>query len=103
MAKEEHITNSSVAVNVTNTKIAERSFQQRSAIIITNTSAAGQKIYITVGQESTIGIGTMIAPGGVYSDTRDGVYLPSNEQINAIADAANATVAVQERIMMNSY
>lgn len=103
MRKEELVSNNKATVDGTNIEIAKECYQQRSAIIITNTSPAGQVINISIGEEAVIGEGIQLAVGGVYQDTRDGQYLPSNKQINAISSAAGGTVAIQERILMDSY
>jgi len=103
MAKEELINNFTVSVGTTSVVVSEECFQQRSAIIITNTSTGLHKITISLGQEATAGAGIVLNPGGVYQDNRDSGYLPSNKRIFAISDLAAGTLAVQERVLMDSY
>lgn len=87
-----------VTVGTTNTELSEDCYQQRIVFVATNTSTAGQKVTISVGQEAIFGNGVVLSPGGVYQDTADGNYKPANQQINAIADGAGATIAILERI-----
>ena len=96
---EELITNTAMVVGTTNIQVSPECFQQRSAIIITNISTNNQVIYLALGEEARVGYGVSIHPGGVYQDTRDGQYQPSNKQINAISSASDGTVAIQERII----
>lgn len=103
MAKQELARNTSVSVGTASVVLSDECFQQRSALIISNTSTGGQIIYISVGQDAVVGNGVFIAPGGVYQDTRDGSYFPTNLQINGISNLAGGTVAIQERILMDSY
>lgn len=101
--KQELVRNASQTIGVTSSVVSEQCYQQRSAIIITNTSTGGQTVYISLSQEAVVGQSIPLKPGGVYSDTMDGGYKPSNLQINAISDIAGATIAIQERIIMNTY
>lgn len=101
MAKyEELTTNYSKTIGATSSVVSEQCFQQRTAIIITNTSTAGQVINIALGQEAAVGTGIQLSPGGTYQDARDGAYMPSNQQVNAISSAIGGTLAVHERILM---
>lgn len=102
MAKEELSSNSSVTVGTTSTQVSGDCFQQRSAIVITNTSIGGQIISLSIGQEAIANAGIQLGPGGVYQDSRDGAYFPSNQQINAISSLAGGTLAVHERILMTT-
>ena len=103
MGKEELTSNYKVAIADTSTLISQECFQQRSAVIITNTSTAGQVIYIAVGQEAKVGEGIPLSVGGVYQDTMDAGYKPSNKQIQAISSAVGGLVSVHERIIVNTY
>jgi len=100
MVKQELTNNRSILVGTTSVLVSEECFQQRTAIIVTNTSTAGQKISIGISQEAVNGTGIVLSPGGTFQDSRDGKYLPSNQQINAISDAAGGSIAVHERIDM---
>jgi len=102
MPKEELNINTSVTIGVTNVEVSKECFQQRSAIVLTNTSTGGQIISIAIGEQATANLGIQLRPGGVYQDTRDGNYNPSNKQINAISDVAGGTLAVHERILMDT-
>ena len=90
--------NYTVAVGTTSTKVTDECFQQRVSLTITNTSTGGQNISIGDGEEAVVGSGIVLSPGGVYNDSMDGAYKPSNSQINAISSAAGGTIAVKERI-----
>lgn len=69
----------------------------RVLFILQNTSTGGQKITIGIGQEAVAGNGIVLSPGGYYSETRDENFNPSNEDLHAIADGANATLGIVER------
>lgn len=92
--------NVTVTVGTSNTLLSEDCYQQRVVFVATNTSTAGQKVSISIGEQATYGNGIVLSPGGVYQDTMDGQYKPSNQQINAISDGAGATIAIQERIQL---
>lgn len=101
MKKTELSSNFVMTVDDTNVEVSKECFQQRSAIVITNTSTGGQVISIGIGQEAVAGSGIVLNVGGSYQDSRDGQYMPSNKQINAIASAAGGAIAVHERILLN--
>jgi hypothetical protein len=103
MAKEELITNSSATIGTTQQEIAKECYQQRSAILITNTSTGGQSISLAMGQEAVAGVGIVLSQGGTYQDSRDGQYMPSNKQINAVSSLAGGTLAIQERILLDRW
>lgn len=100
---EELTTNYQKTIAATNTPVSEECFQQRSAIIITNTSPAAQVITISIGQEAVSGQGIQLSVGGTYQDSKDGSYNPSNKAIYAISSAAGGTIAVHERILMKVF
>ena len=103
MAKEELTKNISVTVGTTQLEVSPECYQQRSAIVITNTSIGGQVISISIGEEAKAGQGISLSPGGVYQDSRDGAYMPSNRQVNAISNLAGGTIALHERVLIDSY
>ena len=70
----------------------------RKAFLIQNTSLLGEKISVSIGAEAVLGAGIVLSPGGVWSDTADSGYLPTQQQITAIASAITATLAIQERV-----
>lgn len=100
MVLQELNSNRNLTVGTTNTLVSEECYQQRSCIVLTNTSTGGQVINIVIGQEAKTGIGIQLAVGGVYQDSKDGTYNPSNAQINAISSAAGGTLSIHERILM---
>lgn len=71
---------------------------QRVGIILSNNSTGGQVISVAIGSEAVAGQGIVLSPGGVWSDTMDGFYRPTQQQITAVADGAGGSLAVQERI-----
>jgi len=71
---------------------------QRTALTITNTSTAGQVISLSWGDEPVAGQSIVLYPGGSWSESRDAIFIPSNQQVWAIASAASATIAIHERI-----
>ena len=72
---------------------------KRSSIIIINTSTGGQIITLAVGAEAKNGEGIPLSPGGVWSDSMDGGYLPTQAHITAISSLAGGTIAIQERLV----
>lgn len=69
----------------------------RHGITITNTSVAAV-ITIAIDNEAVSGSGIVLNPGGVWSDTEDSEYLPTQARITAISSVAGGTVAIQERL-----
>lgn len=67
---------------------------------ITNTSTGGQTVRIQIGKEAVAGQGIPLYPGGLYGESLPGSV--SQEVVNVIADAAGATIAVIERIQMET-
>lgn len=94
--------NEKVTIGTTSGEIsAEKSRSnrnERQSIIIINTSLLGEKISIAIDSAAILGNGIVLSPGGVWSDTSDGAYKPTQKRIQAIADAATATISIQERI-----
>lgn len=72
---------------------------KRASIIITNTSTGGETISIAVASEASSGSGIVLSPGGVWSDSRDGGYWPTQKHITAIGSGAGASIAIQERVV----
>lgn len=71
--------------------------QQRTSLVITNTSTSGQTITVGYGLNAVAGQGIVLYPGGSISEAWDGSFLPSNERITVLGSAASASVAYQER------
>ena len=74
---------------------------RRSSIILINTSTAGQSITIAIDTEAQLNKGIVLSAGGVWADSRDGGYYPTQAQITAISDAADGKLSIQERIEVN--
>lgn len=73
---------------------------KRAAIIITNTSTGGEVVSIAIDAAAVAGAGIVLSPGGVWSDSRDGAYWPTQKHITALGSAATATIALQERVVL---
>lgn len=94
--------NNSVTLGVTASVISverDNNNGKRASIIITNTSTGGEVVSIAVDSPAVAGAGIVLSPGGVWSDSRDGGYWPTQKQITAIGSAATATIAIQERVV----
>lgn len=101
MRVKELIRNTTLAVGTTPTIVADEQFgTQRSVLFITNTSTAGQTVSLSVGDEAVAGEGIVLGAGGFYQDSRDAGYRPSNRRVTAVASAADAAIAIHERIVM---
>ena len=85
------------AVAISRTQSLNNTF--RSSIIIINTSTAGQVVSLAIGAEAINGAGIPLSPGGVWSDSQDGQYKPTQLQITAISSGADATISIQERLI----
>ena len=97
----EVISNKNITVDASNKEISpDLTGSQRSFISIVNTSIGTQVIYISIGQEAVIGQGVPLYQGGVYQESLDAGYKPTNKQINAISSLAGGSVAIQERIFV---
>lgn len=72
---------------------------RRSSITLINTSTTGQVITIAVGETAADGHGIVLNPGGVWQDSRDGGYWPTQSQITAVSDAAGGALSIQERLV----
>lgn len=99
---QELIKNATLSVATSSTVAALEQFNsKRTLISFVNTSTTAG-IYLSIGEEAVVGRGFYMAPGGYYIDSADGINYPSNKQYNLIADAASATVSVQERVVVRS-
>lgn len=70
---------------------------QRSTLVLTNVSTAGQLISISWGKDAVTGQGVVLYPGGSWQESYDVIFRPLNLRITAIADAAGGLLAVHER------
>ena len=78
-------------------KLKEASMPRKS-IIIMNTSAGAQVITLAIDEEAKDREGIVLYPGGLWSDTSESGYIPTQNLITAISDVAGATIAIQERL-----
>lgn len=72
---------------------------QRQSIILINTSTAAQIITIAIDSEASSNKGIVLNAGGVWQDSADGGYIPTQKQITAIASADDAKLSIQERVI----
>lgn len=100
----ENIRNDTVTVDTSNIKICDDlPNAERTVLILTNTSTNGQIISLAFGQEATSGAGIVLSPGGHHSESKDAGYRVTTKALNAISSGAGGTLAVHERILVNSY
>jgi len=71
---------------------------RRKVYSIVNTSSAGQVITISFGQDAVAGRGFILYPTSSIIDSQSEAYFPFQGRICAIADAANGTVSIMERM-----
>lgn len=71
---------------------------RRVGIILINTSAGGQVISLAIDAPAVAGAGVVLSPGGVWQDSMDGGYYPTQKRVVAISDVAGGTLSHQERI-----
>ena len=72
--------------------------RERILLVITNTSTAGQVIYLSDGQDGVVGYGIPLQPNSSWAESRDSKYQLSNERICAISSAVSGQVSIRERI-----
>lgn len=98
----DRIRNASIAVGTTPVRVSPELLQgQRSVIVLTNTSTAGQVITIQTGEQAqTAGAGIILYAGGSWSESVDSAFQPSNLEYWAVASAAAGSLAIQERIKL---
>jgi len=70
---------------------------KRASIIITNTG--NNPVTIAIGSHAEVYKGIVLFTGGVWSDSRDGAYWPTQQHITAIAIGAETSIAIQERVV----
>jgi len=92
--------NVSISVGTTSLLISPQlTTDLRKALVITNTSTAGQKLYLSWGEPAVVGNGIELAPGSAWSESIDSAYIPSMQDIWVVSNAAGGTAAIQERTM----
>lgn len=96
----ERVRNAALAVGTTGVIISNQLFEgQRTVLVLTNTSTAGQIVTIQTGEQAQTALsGIILYPGGSWSESIDATFQPSNLEYWAVASAAGGTLAIQERI-----
>lgn len=104
MQKEPNINDRSVTVLTSSTLVAEQQNSgKRTFISFVNTSILGEIIYLSVGSEAKIGKGFPLSPGGFFLEDESNNVMCSQKHYTAIATAATATLAIQERTITGDY
>ena len=89
-----------VTVGATSVEVSpENGSKQRSVLVFTNNSTAGQKITLAWGKDAVMGQGIVLLPGEHHVESIDKGFIPLNVRITAIADAAGGSLAVHERLI----
>ena len=93
------VRNTSKTIEATNTRISESLIgrpQARVALVLKNTSLAGEKITIAIGQDAILGQGVVLNQNDTFPLSQDGAYFPPQDVVNAIADVGTATLSIYE-------
>ena len=91
--------NSVVAVGVAQVVISPAIAPgRRKLILMTNTSAGGERISIALNGNAIDGSSIVLAAGFSWLESIDAVFTPTNEVITAISSGAGGLLAVHERI-----
>jgi len=75
----------------------EKGNGRRTLLIVTNLSTGGQVVHVGIGKDATLTGAIALNPGGIYQETLDARFTPTNLRISAISDVAGASVAIHER------
>lgn len=95
------VRNESVTVGTSSVSISSQvAVGQRYAISITNVSTGGQVITLSWQTPAQVNQGVVLTPNGNWSESVDSAFIPLNTEIFAIASAAGAQVAIQERTLV---
>lgn len=70
---------------------------KRKVIVLQNTSTGGQTITISVDKEAVANEGVVLSVGGVWQDSQDGEYMPTQKVITAISSAVGGQLSIYER------
>lgn len=70
---------------------------ERILITLINASTGGQVITIATGDMAENNKGVPLSIGGVYQESKDAGFTPTQKHISAISDVAGATLSVHER------
>lgn len=104
MPKEPSTSDRSETVGTTASVIANQQDSGiRTLISITNTSTAGQIVYLGFGVEAKVGNGVPLSPGGYWVEDTDTIVYPSQKQITAVSSALGATLAIHERTITGDF
>jgi len=91
-----------ITIPVTSLEISTPQYGNRNAtrvsITLKNSSTAGETITLGVGTSAIAGIGLVLKAGETVSFSKDGGYIPSQEQFTAIADVGTAKLSLFEEI-----
>lgn len=71
--------------------------RKRNTLVLTNVSTTNQIIYLAWGEDAAANKGIPLWPGGIWCESIDVAYKPSNLRITALASAAGGTLAIFER------
>jgi hypothetical protein len=72
---------------------------QRQIIVIKNISTGGESVALGFGKNAVIGKGVNLTVSGVWVESIDAVYKPTNLRITAIGSGPGSIVAIHERIV----
>ena len=93
------INDTSKTISTTSIVISQAVYgSERVIITLANTSLAGETISLAWGKDAIAGQGIVLKQGQTISFSKDAGYTPSDQQLNAIASVATATLAIHEEI-----
>ena len=95
------VRNANKTIALTNTEISQSLLgrpETRVALVLKNTSTAGEVISLAIGQQAENGKGVVLNQGDAFPLSQDGAYLPPQHDINAIATVATATLSIYEEL-----
>jgi hypothetical protein len=93
--------NASKTIATTNTIVSPATYgsgYKRIALVLKNTSSAGEVISISLGEQAVSGRGIVLNQGDTYATSKDGGYIPPQSAVNALATAATATLSIYEEV-----
>jgi hypothetical protein len=96
---EEFNRNISKVVSTSSIVISEQQAggtSERTFIAISNLGT--EPVFLAIGAISQLNSGVSISAGGVYAESQDSGFKPTQERIEAISSGAGATLAISERI-----
>lgn len=72
---------------------------KRKSIIIINTSTDAQEITLAIDSQAELNKGIVLSQGGVWSDSAESGYMPTQKLITAISSSADGKLSIQERLI----